>query len=78
MNSSLLIIIKEVFDTDDETIMEEFDLRDLEGWDSLRHMMFVARLEKEYEIVLSGDDIADMLSLASIRRILETKHNIQA
>lgn len=78
MTSSLHTIIKETFNCDGDALQDDLDLRDLSGWDSLNHMTFIMTIEKEFEIELSGDDIADMVTLSNIRRILETNHNIQA
>lgn len=78
MNPILLAIIKETFNCDGDAIQDDLDLRDLAGWDSLNHMTFIMTIEKEYGIELSGDDIADMVTLGNIRRILETNHDIQA
>lgn len=69
-------IVREVFHADENGLDEDFDLRNLSGWDSLNHMTFVAELEKEYEITLTGDEIAEMLNLGRITRILKKNHSV--
>ncbi|WP_300454990.1 acyl carrier protein [Accumulibacter sp.] len=36
------------------------------AWDSLAHMEIVIGIEEHYRIVLDGDEIADMVSVAAI------------
>jgi hypothetical protein len=40
-------------------------------------MNFIAALESEYKIMLSGDEIAEMLDLEVINRILRDQHGLQ-
>ena len=42
-------------------------------WDSLAHMELVISIEEHYQIVLDGDQIADMTSLAAIIGLLRQK-----
>ena len=36
------------------------------AWDSLAHMEIIIGIEEHYQIVLDGDEIADMVSVAAI------------
>lgn len=76
MKRTPLEIVCEVFHAEKAEVDQELDLRDLAGWDSLNHMNFVAAIEKEYEIVLTGDEIAEMLNLGIINRILRDNHGV--
>lgn len=76
MKRTPLDIIRDVFQAEHDEVDDGLDLRDLPGWDSLNHMNFIAALEREYEIMLSGDDIAEMLSLRIVHRILKEKHGL--
>ena len=59
-------IMSEVFRISDEKIFDNSRMQDIDGWDSMTHMELILRLEKEFEIMISGDDIAEMNSLESI------------
>lgn len=76
MKRTPLEIICEVFNAEEGEVGQELDLRDLAGWDSLNHMNFVAAVEKEYEIMLTGDEIAEMLNLQIVNRILKDNHGV--
>jgi acyl carrier protein len=42
----------------------------LKGWDSLKHLMIVSRLEEEFGIELDVDDIIAMSTLGKIKEIV--------
>jgi acyl carrier protein len=48
-------------------------LRDLEGWDSLKHVQLVVGLEGRFKVKLSADEIKAMVTMADIDRILKEK-----
>jgi acyl carrier protein len=48
-------------------------LRDIEGWDSLKHVQLVVGLESGFRVKLSADDIKQMVTMADIGRILQEK-----
>jgi acyl carrier protein len=44
-------------------------------WDSVGHMLLVAALETEFNVMLDTDDIISMNSVAVVRQVL-TKHGV--
>lgn len=44
------------------------EMTDIAGWDSLRNVMILARLEEHFDIVFPSDDIYD---LTSVRAFVE-------
>ena len=48
-------------------------LTEIEGWDSLKHVMLVVGLESNFGVLLSADEIKSMVTLADIERIMRTK-----
>ncbi|WP_430475995.1 acyl carrier protein [Thalassospira lucentensis] len=45
----------------------------IESWDSLQQLNLVSALEAEFSIALTPDDIADMLSYALVRDIVQER-----
>ena len=43
---------------------------DVANWDSLTHMNLIVAIEDEFGIEISGDDIAEMTSFESIKKIV--------
>jgi|WetSurMetagenome_2_1015567.scaffolds.fasta_scaffold123629_2 acyl carrier protein len=42
----------------------------LKGWDSLKHLVIVSRLEEEFGLEFEVDDILDMSTLGKIKNIV--------
>jgi acyl carrier protein len=63
-------IMSGVFRVPEYMISDEANMIDLPGWDSLSHMNLIIEIEHQFEIQLSGDDIAEMQSIPKIVEIL--------
>jgi acyl carrier protein len=48
-------------------------LRDMEGWDSLKHVMLVLGLEERFAVKLSAEEIKAMIAVEDIERVLREK-----
>lgn len=48
-------------------------LRNIDGWDSLKHVMLVVSLEQKLNAKLTADEIQGMVNLADVARVLERK-----
>ena len=42
------------------------EMTDIAGWDSLRNVMILARLEEHFDIVFPSDDIYDLTSVQAL------------
>ncbi|GHV57582.1 hypothetical protein FACS189460_4380 [Deltaproteobacteria bacterium] len=51
-----------------ETTMDQLDT-----WDSLTHMELVANLESALNLEFTGDEIAEMISVAAIERLVQAR-----
>ena len=51
-------------------ITDDLAMRDVETWDSLKHMEVVASLENGFGIELTFDEIVAMQSVKEIKRVL--------
>jgi acyl carrier protein len=70
---SLECIVAKVFAIPEETVNDSLALRDIPSWDSMSHMMLIAKLEEDFSIELSGDEIADFRSVGDVREALERR-----
>ena len=77
MEINLFQIIRDVFDAEEDQFDDHLKLTDLEGWDSMAHMFFITKLESEYGIELSGDEIADMQTIGDIKEVLKRKNKLE-
>ena len=67
---SLDRIFSDVFAISASTVVDTLALADIPSWDSLAHMMLIVRLEDDYKIQFTGDEIADIRSVGDTRAAL--------
>jgi acyl carrier protein len=53
---------------------QDTKFKDLDGWDSMSHMIFITQMEEQLSIELSTDDIVNMKDLRSVMSIVKGKH----
>ncbi len=56
-------IIGELFDLNADKINTEIKINELENWDSLKYMQLIIRAEEELEIMLSADEISNIVTI---------------
>jgi acyl carrier protein len=52
---------------------ESTPLRDIKGWDSLKHVLLVVGLEKHLNAQLTAEEIQGIVTLADVARVLRRK-----
>ena len=63
-------IFSSVFSIPEATIEDATELKSISTWDSMTHMVLITRLEEEFQVQLTGDEIADMQTVGDARRSL--------
>lgn len=66
-------IFAEVFAIPETTVLDALALRDISSWDSMSHMMLIARIEETFSVEFTGDEIADFRSVRDIREALSRR-----
>lgn len=64
-------IFSEIFGIPELSVVDSLALSDIPTWDSLAHMMLIIRLEENYQVQFTGDEIADIKSVGNIRTLLQ-------
>jgi len=67
---SLERIFAEVFSIPEKMVNDLLDLRDISSWDSMSHMMLIARVEEAFSVEFTGDEIADFRTVRDVREAL--------
>ena len=67
-------IIAEAFNVREENIHDDLVITELEEWDSMAHMFFITKIEEQFGIDLSGDEIEKMRTVKDIKTILNGKN----
>lgn len=68
MEEKINAILIDVLKVQKEKTSEDLTMDDVINWDSLTHMNLIVAIEDEFEIEMSGDDIAEMISFSSIKK----------
>ena len=73
MGKNLEQLLTELLQIPVTQITAELAMKDLDVWDSLKHMELIAELEREFDLQLSFDEIVTMRSVGDIKRVLSSK-----
>ena len=73
MDQKLTDLMSEVLQIPVSTITDDLSMKDLDVWDSLKHMEVIVSLEEKFDIQLTFDEIVTMQSVREIRRVLGEK-----
>lgn len=66
-------IFADVFAVAPSSINDSLQLREIASWDSMSHMMLIMRLEEDFGVQLTGDQIADIQSVLDARNALRAQ-----
>lgn len=66
-------LLSEVLQIPASKITEDLAMKDVDAWDSLKHMELIVSLEQSFGIELSFDDIVAMQSVGEIKRVLRER-----
>jgi len=66
-------LVSEVLQIPASKITEDLAMKDVDAWDSLKHMELIVSLEQSFGIELSFDEIVAMTSVGKIKRVLSAK-----
>jgi acyl carrier protein len=53
-----------------EQVTDSLTYNEISEWDSTAHMILIAELEDQFDIMLDTDDIIDMSSVAQAKKIM--------
>jgi len=73
MEQQLETLMSGLFNLKAEDISDALTMKNVEGWDSLKHMELIVSLEHTFGLELTVDEIVSMQTLKDIKRILIAK-----
>ncbi|MCM3904872.1 MAG: acyl carrier protein [Pyrinomonadaceae bacterium] len=71
MHGKVTELLAEVLQVPAASINADMAMKDLEIWDSLKHMELIVGLEQAFEVEFTFDEIIAMKSVGEIQRVLE-------
>ena len=73
MNEAISSIFEEVLRIEQSKISRELTAKDVNGWDSLAHVILISRLEQEFAISFTLAEIADLDMLGDLVDLVNSK-----
>lgn len=71
MNGKVTGLLAEVLQIPAARINDDLAMKDLDIWDSLKHMELIVGLEQAFDVEFTFDEIIAMKSVGEIQRVLE-------
>ncbi|MFA5942635.1 MAG: acyl carrier protein [Candidatus Paceibacterota bacterium] len=66
-------LVVEHFKLTPADITDTLSSRDVPEWDSMNYLLFIAALEKEFNISFTMDEVLGIATLGDVRKLLEGK-----
>lgn len=66
-------LVSEKFNIPEGAVRDEMSSKDIPDWDSMNYLLFIAEVEKEFNVSLSMDEVLGASTLGSIREALRAK-----
>ena len=66
-------IITEFFKIPLDQIKDSVTSKDIPEWDSMNYLLFIAELEKEYNVHFEINEVLEVESIGSIKKLLQSK-----
>jgi acyl carrier protein len=73
MDGRLKALLADVLQLSEARVAQDLAMKDVETWDSLKHMELVAAIERAYGLELTFEEIVGMQTVAEIRRVLSAR-----
>lgn len=73
MENRIKKVISDILMVNQSIINDESSPETIDEWDSLKQMNIIVALEEEFDILLSDEDIIEMLNVKLINSIIKDK-----
>lgn len=69
-------IVEEIFKLKPEEIKDSLSSKDISDWDSMNYLLFIAELEKQFDVSFGMDEVLSADSLGAVKEMLQAKINL--
>ena len=66
-------IVSKIFKIPEENITDDLSSKTIPEWDSMNYLMFIAELEKQFNVSFSMNEVMNADSLEAIKNVLRSK-----
>ena len=75
IENNLTKIFREIFSNTSIIISDDLTANDIDGWDSLTHMLLIVEIESFFSIKFKLKDLNKMKNVGGLIKIIQTKIN---
>ncbi len=75
VNGKIEGLLADILQVKIETITDDLSMKNVEAWDSLKHMELIVSLEEKFGLQFSFEEIVSMQSVSEIKRVIDSKTN---
>lgn len=73
MNNQFNAIVQTIFHVDPSEIRDDMTPADIPQWDSMNYLLFIAELEKTFNMTFEMNEVLSAQTLGDIRRIVQAR-----
>ncbi len=63
-------IFTKIFLIDHEEISDSLSRKDVEGWDSMGHLMLISEVESSFGVFIDDEDITKIKTIGDLKKVL--------
>lgn len=71
INAEKIKIIEEIMDLNEDTLTPETTLNDIEEWDSVAFLSFIAMMDDEFGKTIKGSVVREQKTVADLMALME-------
>jgi acyl carrier protein len=68
-------VFRDVFDNPDIILRGEMTAKDVEGWDSLSHILLVVEVESSFNVTFETAEISELKNVGEFIKLIQRKLN---
>ena len=73
LKSRLKDLFREIFGNQSIMLSEEMTAADIDGWDSLNHIILISAIEKRFKVSFTTKEVVSLNTVGDLIRLLEQK-----
>lgn len=66
-------IAASIFNIKEEDINDSLSSKDISDWDSMNYLLFIAELEKNFDVSFTMDEVMNASSIGDLRAVVEAR-----
>jgi len=75
IKKEIAVVLTTILEHDNFEIHDELTAKDVDGWDSLSHMMIITKIEKQFNIRFKLRELNKLKNMGSLVSLVQSKLN---